>query len=81
MADRSWMEYTIPRGKHKGDTLGMVRISDLSYIDWFSRQEKGNDAESNEIIDKCNECVEYLNKVDPFALAHMRDTGGKRGYR
>jgi hypothetical protein len=66
-ADKSWMSYRMPFGKHKSETLGMVRIRDLSWIVWMSKQDPQNYI--GEVVKgKCLECIAYINETNPGEL-------------
>ena len=60
------MSYIMPFGKYSGDTLAIIRMNDLQYIQWLAKLPPNG--YSKEAIEKCKQCIEYLNTVDPFAL-------------
>lgn len=74
MSDRSWMSYIAPFGKHKNDTLQIIRMNDLQYVIWMSEQ-KSEGTSSIEFINKCKDCIEYLRETDPWSLEHPKRIG------
>lgn len=56
----------MPFGKHKGETLSMIRINDISYLVWAAE-----DISNAEVKEQCQKAIAYLNEVDPFSLSKV----------
>jgi hypothetical protein len=60
------MSFVMPFGKHKGETLSMIRINDISYLVWAAE-----DISNAEVKEQCQKAIAYLNEVDPFSLSKV----------
>jgi uncharacterized protein (DUF3820 family) len=64
MADRTWMNYKMPFGKYKGDTLAIIRMNDIGYLVWAAENIK-----QAEVKEQLNKAIAYINEVDPWSLS------------
>jgi len=68
MADRSWMSFVMPIGKkHKGETLGMIRINDIDYLIWAA-----DTIVQEPLHTELQKAMKYLEEVDPMVFTRRK---------
>ena len=69
LVDRTWMSVKMPFGKHMGDTLGMIRSNDQSYLFWLANElKKPSIRESDKVLKvEVDKAIAYINTIDPWS--------------
>lgn len=62
---QKWASYIVPVGKHKGETLAMVRMNDMDWFVWATENMK-----MEPLRTMLKEGMKYLEETDPWSIPH-----------